>query len=151
MLPLTIALQRRENALEGDEAVDHYLDLDTGEILAVGPQAPVPGSAEKYDVQPERYLPIDPLAGAQSLAMREDFLYTQPDPHAHPLLSRALSGRRPLRTFDYGLEHFPRLREAWHAYRQRRLREYALEWLEDNGLEPAGELRSRAGRSPARR
>lgn len=151
MLPLTINLERLENALEGDEAVDHYLDLDTGEILAVGPAAPLPGSAEKYHVQPERYLPIEPLAGAKSLAMREEFLYTQPDPHAHPLLSRALSGRRPLRTFDYGLEHFPRMREAWHLYRQRRLREYALEWLEDNGLEPASELRPRAGRSLGRR
>jgi len=151
MQALTIDLQRLENALEGDESLDHYLDLDTGEILAVGPAAPIPGSTEKYDVQPQRYLPIEPLADARGLAMREEFLYTQQDPHAHPLLSRALTGRRPLRTFDYGLEHFPRLREAWLAYRQRWLREYALEWLEENGLEPAGELSSRAGRSPARR
>jgi len=151
MLPLTIDLERLENALEGDEAVDHYLDLDTGEILAVAPQAPLPGSSEKYNVQPQRYLPIEPLSNARSLAMREEFLYTQPDPHAHPLLSRTLSGRRPLRTFDYGLEHFPPLREAWQRYRQRQLREYALEWLEDNGLEPAAEFRSRAERSPAHR
>lgn len=148
MRPLTIDLQRLENALDGSEAVDCYLDLETGAILTVGPEAPIPGSSDKYDVQPERYLHIEPLASAQSLAMREDFLFSQHDPHAHTVLSHALAGRKPLRTFDYELEKFPQVREAWRAYQEQQLREYAMEWLLVNGLEPApaGGIRPPAGR-----
>lgn len=147
MRPLTIDLQSLENALDGDEAADCYLDLETGAILAVTPDAPIPGTADKYDVQQERYLHIEPLANARSLAMREDFLFGQDDPYAHKVLSHALAGRRPLRTFDYELEKFPAVREAWRAFQEEQLREYAMEWLQENGLEPAGSrLRPPAGR-----
>lgn len=135
MRPLTIDLLRIEQALDSREELEHYLDLETGAILAIAPGEPEPGTAEKYEVQPERYLLIEPLATAEVLAMREAFLFTQHDPHAHAALSQALAGRKPLRTFDYALETFPQARQAWLEYQAAQLRDYALEWLHDNGLE----------------
>ncbi|MBE7376272.1 UPF0158 family protein [Pseudomonas lopnurensis] len=137
MRPLTIDMHRLEYALDGRDTAEYYLDLESGEIRAIFPGEPAPGILEKYDVQQDRYLHIEPLELAQSMAMREAFLFTQHDPIAHAVLSTALKGRKPLRTFDFKLEDFPDVREAWLRYQTQQLREYALNWLRDNDLEPA--------------
>jgi hypothetical protein len=138
MPPLTIDLSRLEYALNNSEAIEHYLDLHSGTVVAVAPEEPVPGDASKHQVEPERYLWIEPLGMSGHLAMRENFLFDLRDPHAHTALRHALEGRKPLRTFGYELERFPEARQAWLGYQSRRLRELALQWLEDNGLERAG-------------
>lgn len=137
MRPLTLNLPRIEQALLGQDDLEHYLDLETGTVLSVVPGDPAPGAEEKYDIQPDRYLAIAPLPAGHALAMREAFLFGLHEPHAHALLSHALAGRKPLRTFDYELEKLPRVRQAWLAHQARQLRELALEWLQDHGLEPA--------------
>ncbi|MCB4796023.1 UPF0158 family protein [Pseudomonas sp. NP21570] len=136
MRPLTIDMHRLEYALDGRDSAEYYLDLESGAIRAVFPSEPVPGVMEKYDVQQDRYLHIEPLELAQSMAMREAFLFTQHDPIAHAVLSSALNGRKPLRTFDFKLEDFPAVREAWLEYQTVQLREYAITWLRENDLEP---------------
>ena len=135
MRPLTLDLQRLEAALLGGETVEHFLDLDSGAIFAHAPGEPAPGTLEKYQVQPERYLPIEPLANAQRLAMAEAFLFGLPAPFAHATLSQALTGRKALRTFVHALEQWPALQQTWHEYQAAQVHELALEWLEDNGLE----------------
>lgn len=135
MHPLIIDLERLEQALNTPE-VAHYLDLDSGAIIAVTPGQPLPGEDDKYNVQPDRYLAIEPLGLPQAIAMREAFLFTQHNPHAHAVLATALDSRRPLRTFDYELEAFPDIRAAWQRYQATQLREYAYTWLHDNDIEP---------------
>ena len=138
MRPLTIDLHRLEYALDNRDASEHYLDLESGQIRAVFPGEATPGVDEKYEVQEDRFLHIEPLGLAESIAMREAFLFTQHDPIAHAMLSDALTGRKPLRTFDFKLEDFPAVRQAWLDYQAVQLREYAITWLHDNGLEPSG-------------
>lgn len=138
MRPLTIDLHRLEYALDNRDASEHYLDLESGEIRAVFPGEAAPGVEEKYEVQGDRFLHIEPLGLAESIAMREAFLFTQHDPIAHTMLSEALNGRKPLRTFDFKLEDFPVVRQAWLDYQAVQLREYAITWLHENDLEPSG-------------
>ncbi|SDG61433.1 Uncharacterised protein family (UPF0158) [Pseudomonas benzenivorans] len=138
MRALTLDLPCLEQALLGQDDLEQYLDLQTGAVLSVAPGDPLPGAEEKYDVQAQRYLPIEPLTVNDVLAMREAFLFGLHDPHAHTLLSHALAGRKPLRTFDYELERLPpQVRQAWLAYQARQLHELALEWLQEHGLEAA--------------
>ncbi|MCG4452362.1 MULTISPECIES: UPF0158 family protein [unclassified Pseudomonas] len=137
MRPLTIDLQRLEQALLSQDDAEQYLDLESGTVLRIAAGAPAPGSEEKYLVQPDRYLAIESLGLDELLAMREAFLFGLHDPHAHTLLSHALNGRRPLRTFDYELEKLPHLQRTWQAYQAQQARERALEWLQANGLEAA--------------
>lgn len=137
MRSLTIDLHRLEYALDSHDASVHYLDLATGAIHAVFPGEAAPGVDEKYDVQDGRYLHIEPLGLEQSIEMREAFLFTQHDPIAHAVLSDALRGRRPLRNFEFKLEDFPAVRSAWLEHQSAELREQALAWLRDNGLELA--------------
>jgi hypothetical protein len=68
MRPLTIDMHRLEYALDGRDSAEYYLDLENGEIRAVFPSEPAPGVMEKYDVQQDRYLHIEPLELAQSIA-----------------------------------------------------------------------------------
>ncbi|MES2817764.1 MAG: UPF0158 family protein [Pseudomonadota bacterium] len=135
MYPLTLDLQRLEAALLGSEASEHYLDLDSGALLTVAPGEPAPGVLEKYQVQTDRYLIIEPLSTAQRLAMAEAFLFSLHDPCAHAALSQALVGRKPLRSFLNALELWPALQQAWLAHQDQQIQELALDWLEDNGLE----------------
>lgn len=135
-----------------------YLDLDSGDILVRLPDEPAPGESDKYNIEPERYLRIDPLTAAQQLALREAFLASVDDLSAHVVLSQALAGRKALRSFHYALEQFPPARVAWARYQARVLVEHALEWLQENGLEagsppqpPRAPLRSPGERSPVRR
>jgi len=129
MRPLTIDMHRLEFALDGRDIAEYYLDLESGEIRAIFPGDPPPGAMDKYDVKDDRYLHIEPLDLAQSIAMREAFLFTQHDPIAHAVLSNALKGRKPLRTFDFKLEDFPEVREAWLRYQTVQLRAYAITWV----------------------
>lgn len=135
MRPMTIDLDRLEYALDARDACTHYLDLESGDIRAVFPGEVPPSANEKYDVDPDRYLHIEPIDLMHSIAMREAFLLTQHDPNAYAVLSTALRGRRPLRTFDFKLEDFPAVRQAWLDYQTAQLREYAINWLHENGLE----------------
>lgn len=135
MHPLTLDLPRLEAALLGGEAIEHYLDLDSGAVFARAPGEPAPGVLEKYQVQTDRYLPIEPLGTAQRLAMAEGFLYGLHDPVAHVTLSQALAGRKPLRSFLHALEQWPALQQVWHAHQEQQVRELALDWLAEYGLE----------------
>ncbi|MET1081176.1 MAG: UPF0158 family protein [Pseudomonas sp.] len=137
MRPLIIDLAALAAALASIDADAYYLDLQTGSVLATAPGEPAPGALEKYQVEADRYLPIDRLPPAQTLAVREGFLYEVADPLAHAALRQALDGRKALRNFDYALERWPAVRQAWLAYQVEHLHDLALEWLQVNGLDAA--------------
>ncbi|TRX74680.1 UPF0158 family protein [Pseudomonas mangiferae] len=138
MRTLTIDMDRLERLLDEPGQGEHYLDLDEGRLLALERDSRADDDTRRLvEDDPERYRRLEPLDSEQRLALREAFLFELDDPHAHPLLTAALGGRRPLRTFEYELERFPRAREAWQAYQRAQLREYALAWLETQGIEPA--------------
>jgi hypothetical protein len=135
MRPVTLDLPRIEQLMLGQDTAEHFLDLHTGALLSLAAGQAKPGSEEKYEVQPDRYLAIEPLCLEERLALRQAFLFGLHDAAAHSLLSQALAGRKPLRSFDYQLESLPQVHQAWLAYQQQRIREHALEWLQTQGLE----------------
>jgi hypothetical protein len=139
MRAMTIDLCHLQQALEAPGALEHYLDLHSGEILGVDPEQPDDGATQALAQAPERFAPIEPLDTAERLAMREDFLHHLRDPYAHPLLAAALASRRPLRAFGYELEQFPRARADWQVFEQQYLRDTALNRLHELGIEPVTE------------
>ena len=158
MHALKIDLDALGAAFDNPGSSISYLDLDTGSLVVRLPDQPAPGETDKYNIEPERYLRIEPLSPSQQLALREMFLASVDDLLAHAALSQALAGRRALRSFHYALEQFPSACASWASYQSRVLQEIALDWLQENGLEAASTaqplqppLRSPAGRSPARR
>ncbi|HSX87632.1 MAG TPA: UPF0158 family protein [Pseudomonas sp.] len=134
MRSLKLELSRIEQAMLRQDDAEYFLDLETGGVLRMRDKTR-PDAEEKYDVQPDRYLAIEPLPQEDNLAMRVAFLAGVHDIDAHVALSQALAGRKPIRTFDFLLESLPRAQRDWQVYQGQRLREHVLEWLQINGLE----------------
>ncbi|UCJ18406.1 UPF0158 family protein [Pseudomonas sp. MM211] len=137
MRTLTLDLDTLTQLINGRETLEHWLDLEAGTVLTLSSEDQGSDQQQQIQLNPERYAAVPNLDGAQRVAMRESFLFTLNDLNAHPLLSAALTGRKPLRAFDYEIDYFPVLRQQWHDYEQKQLREYALNWLFELGLEPA--------------
>lgn len=136
MLALTIDIDALARALDDERPRSHYLDLQDGTLLTLPPDAVEPGTDEKYGVDSERYLRIRPLCLEQKLEMREAFVRSLGDHELHLLLSQALQGRRPLRSFAYQIEQQPALNQAWQQFHSGSLQEHALEWLQMHELHP---------------
>ncbi|MDP9938836.1 UPF0158 family protein [Ectopseudomonas alcaliphila] len=137
MRTFTLDLDALIQLINGREQQENWLDLESGKVLALPAEDPYSDERQQVELDPDRYIQIPNLDVPQRVAMRESFLFTLDDLHAHPLLSAALTGRRPLRAFDYEIESFPSIREQWQAYELKQLREYTLNWLYELGLEPA--------------
>ena len=137
MRTFTLDLDALVQLINGREQQEHWLDLESGSVLSLSPEDQHSEQRQQIELDPERYSQVPNLDTAQRIAMRESFLFTLDDLDAHPLLSAALTGRKPLRAFDYEIETFPAIRQQWQAYELKQLREYALNWLYELGIEPA--------------
>lgn len=137
MRTFTLDLDALVQLINGREQQENWLDLENGSVLTLPAEDPYSDERQQVELEPDRYTQIPNLDVMQRVAIRESFLFTLDDPHAHPLLSAALTGRKPLRAFDYEIEAFATIREQWQAYELKQLREYALNWLYELGQEPA--------------
>jgi len=137
MRTLTLDLDALITLINGCEPLEPVLDLETGVALSLPADDQDSEARQQVELHPERYAAIPCLDTAERVALREAFLFTLDDLGAHPLLSAALAGRKPLRAFDYEIDFFPQLRERWHRFETDKLREYVLNWLYELGLEPA--------------
>lgn len=126
-------------AFNGQERLEHFLDLESGQLLAFAPRESESEARREMDADSQRYAAVPPLDLEQRIALREAFLLTLQHGHAHPMLVAALASRKPLRRFDYELDLFPAVRDAWQAFEAKQLRELALQWLAEQGVEPAPE------------
>lgn len=137
MRTFTLDLDALVQLINGREQQEHWLDLESGSVLSLSPEDQHSEQRQQIELDPERYSQVPNLDVPQRVAMRESFLFTLNDVYAHTLLSAALTGRKPLRAFDYEIEAFPAIREQWQSYEIKQLREYALNWLYELGIEPA--------------
>lgn len=137
MRTFTLDLDALIELINGREQQEHWLDLESGRVLTLPAEDPYSDERQQIELEPDRYTQIPNLDTPQRVAMRESFLFTLDDVHAHPLLSAALSSRKPLRAFDYELEALTPIRQQWQAYELKQLREYTLNWLYEQGIEPA--------------
>ena len=66
----------------------------------------------------------------------EDFIDGLPNARVQERLSDAIRGRGPFRRFKDVLLDYPTEREHWFAFQAARIRERAIAWLADEGIEP---------------
>lgn len=69
----------------------------------------------------------------------EDFICTVENQRLQDRLGRAISGRGAFRYFKDVLLDDPRERERWFKFKDERVRQRVLEWLESEGIEPIEE------------
>lgn len=129
-----------------------YLNLRTGEVISVT-QGDLRAAEEDepYDDLPDwqqeaRELAIDIFENYDDYEelptkfdineydIMEDYCYSIENQKTRSLLLNAIQGRGAFRRFKDKI-HELGIEEKWYAYRDARLREIAIEWCEDHGIE----------------
>ena len=131
---LKIGLDELCDAMENSSfEVEYYLDLETGKILFVSEcMDDVETVKMKNQIEEEldRYEPIPKAESYEGYRDMQAFIATVEDDHLAELLEVAINGKGAFRRFKDVLLNYPKERERWFEFRDVRMEERALEWLE---------------------
>ena len=137
---LKIEIEDLIMALEGwgSDQMQHFLDTETGEIVALMEDDDDYGEwCEKIDAaESGRYREIDKLPSHQSFEIMEQFALALPESRDRRALIEALSRNKPFRRFKDAIDRDLALREQWFAFRDRANAALARDWLAREGIEP---------------
>lgn len=133
-----VDLGELEMALTDHDGAECFLDTESGEILRISTLMTHDEQAEIYDqideAPSERYVSIDPLPSSLEYGDMADFADSVADKSLARLLQVALNGKGAFRRFKDVLLDFPEERDRWFEFRDTRLHQRILEWLEENDL-----------------
>ena len=121
---------------------DYFLDLVTGEVLFVSEYLDDEEKSElkdRIEEDVDRYEQIPKAESHEGYQDMVDFIATVEDKHLVELLEVAVSGKGAFRRFKDVLLNYPEERDRWFQYKDDRMEERALEWLEDIDVTVAGE------------
>ena len=135
---LKIVLDELYDAMENSSyEVEYYLDLETGEILFVSEgMDDVETGKLKNQIEEElgRYELIPKVESFGGYRDMQAFIVTVEDDHLAELLEVAINGKGAFRRFKDVLLNYPKEREKWFEFKDARMEERALEWLESIGV-----------------
>ena len=113
---------------------EYYLDLATGEILFLSEymeDEETDKLRDRIDKEPDRYERIPQIESNEGYEDMRDFIATVKNEHLTELLEVAINGKGAFRRFKDLLLNYPEERERWFKFKDDRMQEIALEWLED--------------------
>ena len=132
---LKIVLDELYDAMENNSyEVEYYLDLETGEILFVseGMDDEETGKLKiQIGEELDRYELIPKAESYEGYRDMQAFIATVEDDHLSELLKVAINGKGAFRRFKDVLLNYPEERERWFQFKDDRMKERALEWLDD--------------------
>jgi len=136
MTQLKVAMHALQHALQDHEESSWYLDVQTGEVIALVDSQLDPHSQQSQQVleNPERYVWIEPLAIEDADRILTDFARTLDNEYERRALQRVLDGSNPWRDFSELLAAHPSLRIRWFLHEDATYRRLANDWLRDMGV-----------------
>lgn len=78
--------------------------------------------------------PIPEVESYEGYEDMEDFIATVEDEHLAELLEVAIDGKGAFRRFKDVLARYPEEKERWFRFKDVRMEQRALEWLDDIGI-----------------
>lgn len=155
---LPVDLEELVWAMEGAWRTEHYLDVETGDVVSFGSEGRAvflrwarevddPASASDVRVaqalameeEPERFVWVPPLESREIYEQMETFARSLDDDGLRENLLRALAGNGAFSRFRRELDRDPDVRDAWFAHKDAWLKEEARWWLEGLGIETVTE------------
>ena len=132
---LKIDLDELCSAME-DSSYEHeyYLDLETGEILLISDYMnaeEIGKLKDQIDEDSDRYERIPKAESHEGYEDMVDFIATVKDKRLAALLEVAINGKGAFRRFKDVLLNYPEERERWFQFKDAKVQERALEWLDD--------------------
>lgn len=140
-MPLRIDVGDFLYALDShDPETEHYLDLQTGEIITAtwgvfSEEDPEYADLEAVREDATRYRLIDPVPSREGWRWMRDFAEGVSDARVQERLLDAIHGSGAFGRFKRVLPSYPDVREAWFRFQEERLLEYAREWLAGESVE----------------
>jgi hypothetical protein len=132
---LKIDLDELCDAMENSSFENEYfLDLETGEILFISEYMDDEETGklkDRIEVEFDRYERIPEVESNEGYDDMVDFIATIEDEHLVELLEVATNGKGAFRRFKDVLLNYPEERERWFKFKDDRIEERALEWLDD--------------------
>ncbi|OGO24271.1 MAG: hypothetical protein A2144_06185 [Chloroflexi bacterium RBG_16_50_9] len=116
---------------------DYFLDLETGDILFISEYTDDEQTEklkDRIEEDFERYERIPKAESHEGYQDMVDFIATVEDEHLAELLEVAINGKGAFRRFKDVLLNYPAERERWFKFKDERMEERALEWLDDIGV-----------------
>ncbi len=129
----------------GSPDVIQYLNTETGGIAMISDASdsfdengePIDrDDIDRFD--DEKYIALPIVDSEEGYQDMEEFIGTVEDSALRNRLQNALNQKRPFRRFKDVLIGLTE-EERWYKFKTERNRRRALEWLEDNNLEPVGQ------------
>lgn len=118
---------------------EYYLDLETGEILYISDEwmttDEIEEISEQMNSEHERYLAIPTESSHEGYQDMVAFTEKVEDKNLKEKLLIALDGRGAFRRFKNVLIDYPEKRQKWFKFKENRLKQRVMEWLEDNEIE----------------
>jgi hypothetical protein len=124
---------------EGDEPIAGVVDALGRRDLPQWMQEAVEEAARVQAGYGTRYIAVPRAESRDGYQDMEEFIPTVRDQRLQDRLWRAIRGRGAFRRFKDVLADRPREERAWFAFRDARLRQRVLDWLEEEGIEPSAE------------
>ena len=113
---------------------EYFLNLETGEILFISEYMDDEESGklkDRIEEESDRYERIPKIESHEGYEDMVDFMATIEDEHLVELLEVAINGKGAFRRFKDVLLNYPEERERWFRFKDDRMEERALEWLDD--------------------
>jgi hypothetical protein len=133
---LTIDLIELEDALQGVSPGDYYLLLKSGRILFRSSEEMDGVESEVTEVPDnEEPVPIGTIESRIRFRWMEEFIDTARSIAAQNALRDALRHKRPFRNFKDALIEYPVLRKKWFQFEALKIREEAVDLLEEIDFE----------------
>ncbi len=113
---------------------EYFLDLETGEILFISEYMDDEETVrlrERLEEDFDRYERIPGTGSQEGYEDMADFIDTVANERLAELLAVAINGKGAFRRFKDVLLGYPAERERWFRFKDDRMRERAIEWLDD--------------------
>jgi hypothetical protein len=141
-----VVMTTREERRLLEDIYEQYGDSETGEVdwPTILPKLDIPDwQKETLPVADlveagfgKRYIAIPQVESYEGYNEMVAFIGTVSNPRLQARLERAISGRGAFRYFKDVLLDYPQERERWFQFRDERMHQRVLEWLEEEGIEP---------------
>lgn len=133
--PIKIDLDELCNAMENSSFENEYfLNLETGEILFISEYMDDEEKGELKDRIEEEFDCYERIPRAECHEGYEDmvdFIATVENERIVELFNVAINGKGAFRRFQDVLLNYPEERERWFRFKDERMEERAIEWLDD--------------------
>ncbi|WAH37293.1 UPF0158 family protein [Alicyclobacillus dauci] len=118
-----------------NEEIEHYLDVETGEIIMWMDPIVMGVLDEELEDEleegfGERYFRIPKIESREAYQLMVEFTDTVTSSSLRDLLRAALNRHKPFREFKDVLYDFPEEREQWFKFERDAHRQHVLQWLE---------------------